>query len=380
LSSKVGISKEQVNQMKSNDSNGVEGILDVLVVGGGQAGLVMGYHLAQRGLRFRILDASAEIGEAWRRRWDSLRLFTPAQYDNLPGMPFPASKDSYPGKDDVADFLNTYAERFALPVHMNSAVRWLTKVGDTYVAKTDDETFEAQQVVVATGPFQVPFTPSLAEKFHPDVVQLHSVDYRNPESVPEGRVLIVGGANTGCQIALELSETHEVEISVGQRLPTIPQRPLGRDVWWWGTKVGLTRVGVASRLGKRLSQRDVVIGGGMKELRRLGVKVQARLVDASGRIATFEGDDTTEVDAVLWATGYRTDHSWIDLPDLKDERGVVKHERGVTASPGLYLLGLSWQHTRTSALLGWVSEDAEILAEHVEALAQTTRTSPQPVG
>jgi putative flavoprotein involved in K+ transport len=366
--------------MKSNDNNGVAGILDVLVIGGGQAGLVMGYHLAQRGLRFRILDASAEIGEAWRRRWDSLKLFTPAQYDNLPGMPFPASKDTYPDKDDVADFLKTYVERFALPVQLNSAVRWLTKVGDTYVAKTDEETFEAQQVVVATGPFQIPFTPSLAEKFHPDVVQLHSVDYRNLESVPEGRVLVVGGANTGCQIALELSETHEVEISVGQRLPTIPQRPLGRDVWWWGTKVGLTRLAVASRLGKRLSQRDVVIGGGLKELRRLGVKVQPRLVDASGRIATFEGGETTEVDAVLWATGYRTDHSWIDLPDLKDERGLVKHERGVTAFSGLYLLGLSWQHTRTSALLGWVSEDAECLTEHIESLARTTRTSPQPVG
>src|SRR5918996_628551 len=358
-------------KMRSIDGNGHDGIHDVLVIGGGQAGLVMGYHLAQRGFRFKILDANAELGDTWRWRWDSLKLFTPAQYDSLPGMPFPAPKDTYPGKDEVADFLKTYAEAFGLPVQLNAAVRSLALEGGIYVARTDQDEFAAKQVVVATGPFQVPFVPELAKDFDAGVFQLHSVDYRNPGSVPEGRILIVGGANTGCQIALELSETHDVEISVGQRLPTVPQRPLGRDVWWWGTKIGLSRVPVTSRLGKRLSQRDVVIGGGLRELRKLGVNVQPRLVKVSGRSATFEGGDSTIVDAVLWATGYRTDHSWIELPDLKDERGLVKHERGVTDSPGLYLLGLSWQHTRTSALLGWVAEDAEFLAEHIEALNRT---------
>jgi putative flavoprotein involved in K+ transport len=371
---------QEHNLDEAIDGNGDRGVLDALVIGGGQAGLAMGYHLVQRGLRFIIVDSGAEVGDVWRNRWDSLKLFTPAQYDNLPGMSFPDASDVYPGKDAVADFLKTYADTFSLPVQLNATVSSLALEGDVYMAKTDTEVFKAKQVVVATGPFQVPFVPPQAKDFDPDVVQLHSVDYRNPASVPEGRILVVGGANTGCQIALELSETHDVEISVGQRLPTIPQRPLGRDVWWWGTKIGLTRLAVASRLGKRLSQRDVVIGGGFKELRKLGVKVQPRLVDASGRIATFESGDTTEVDAVLWATGYRTDHSWIDFSDLKDERGLVKHARGVTPSPGLYLLGLSWQNTRTSALLGWVSQDAEFLAQHIERLARTTRTSPQPVG
>ena len=205
--------------------------LDVLVIGGGQAGLVMGYELAQRGLRFAILDAGAEIGDAWHRRWDSLRLFTPAQYDNLPGMSFPASRDVYPGKEDVAAFLKEYARRFELPVHLNAMVRSLTLEGNIYTARTDAETFTARQVVVATGPFQTPFIPPIASDFDVGVVQLHSVDYRNPGSVPNGKVLVVGGANTGCQIALELSASREVEISVGQRLPTIPQRPLSRDVW-----------------------------------------------------------------------------------------------------------------------------------------------------
>ena len=345
--------------------------LDVLVIGGGQAGLAMGYELAQRGLRFAILDAGAETGEAWHRRWDSLRLFTPAQYDNLPGMPFPASLDVYPGKEDVASFLKEYARRFQLPVHLNATVRSLTLEGETYCARTDAEIFTARQVVVATGPFQIPFVPSIASDFDADVVQLHSVDYRNPDSLPDGKILVVGGANTGCQIALELSATREVEISVGQRLPTIPQRPLSRDVWWWGTKLGVTRVTLASRVGRRLSRRDVVIGGGLRELRKRGVTIRSRLEAARGHQAIFQGGDASEVDAVLWATGYLLDHSWVEISGLKDERGIVVHERGVTSSAGLYMLGLSWQHRRTSALLGWVAQDAEFLADRIESLDRT---------
>ena len=371
---------QERNLDEAFDGDGDRGVLDVLVIGGGQAGLVMGYYLIQRGLRFIIVDAGADVGDVWRHRWDSLRLFTPAQYNNLPGMSFPDASDTYPGKDAVADFLKTYVNSFSLPVQLNTRIRSLALEGDIYMAKSDSEVFKAKQVVVATGPFQVPFVPLQAKDFHPDVVQLHSVDYRNPDSVPPGRVLIVGGANTGCQIALELSETRDVDISVGQRLPTIPQRPLGRDVWWWGARFGFTRVTASSRLGKRLSGRDVVIGGGLRELRKLGVKVQPRMIGGAGCTATFEGGGTTDVDSIIWATGYRTDHSWVDLPDLKDERGLLRHERGVTEAPGLYMLGLSWQHTRTSALLGWVANDAEFLAGRIESVNQTKQVSSMSVG
>jgi putative flavoprotein involved in K+ transport len=353
--------------------------LDVLTIGGGQAGLVMGYHLMQRGLRFEILDAAAEVGDVWRRRWDSLKLFTPAQYDNLPGMTFPASKDTYPGKDEVADFLQAYVDRFELPVRLNAAVRSLTYDGDTYLARTDEEEFAAKQVVIATGPFQVPFVPPITKDFDAGLRQLHSADYRDPSSVPDGRILVVGGANTGCQIALELSQSRDVVISVGQRLPTIPQRPLNRDVWWWGTKIGFTRVTVASRLGKRLSERDVVIGGGLKELRKVGVEVRTRLTGAEGRTATFEGGATAEVEGVLWATGYRTDHSWIDVPGVRDDSGRVIHERGITPAAGLYMLGLSWQHSRTSALLGWVTRDAQYIADAIESSDRKKSASPDQV-
>jgi putative flavoprotein involved in K+ transport len=215
--------------------------LDVLVIGGGQAGLVMGYHLSQRGLRFQIVDAGEEIGQAWRRRWDSMKLFTAAQYNDLPGMQFPAARDTYPGKDDVADFLQAYAARFELPVTLNTKVISVSR-NELYEIETNSGRLRAHNVVVATGPFQSPLIPSTARELDGDVFQIHSIDYRRPDDIPSGKVLVVGAANTGCQIALELAATHEVEISVGRRLPTIPQRPLGRDIWWWATRVGLTRI------------------------------------------------------------------------------------------------------------------------------------------
>lgn len=339
-------------------------LLDVLVVGAGQAGLVMGWHLARRGLRFRIVDAGAEVGHTWRRRWDSLRLFTAAQYDGLPGMPFPAPHDTYPGKDDVAAFLQAYAAKFDLPVALNTKVTRLQRT-TLFEIDTEQGPMRAHNVVVATGPFQNPFVPKLANGLDAAVRQLHSSEYRRPADVPRGRVLVVGAANTGCQIALELAATHAVEISVGQQLPTIRQRPLGRDVWWWATLLGVHRIPRTSWLGRRMARRDVIIGGGLPELRRRGVVVRPRACTANGRAVAFADGTSGEYDAILWATGFRTDHSWIQVPGVADAEGNLEHHRGVTRAPGLYVLGLSWQHTRTSALLGWVTRDAEYLADHI---------------
>jgi putative flavoprotein involved in K+ transport len=347
---------------------------DVLVIGGGQAGLAMGYHLSRLGKRFEIVDAGTGIGEAWRSRWDSLILFTPSQYDSLPGMAFPAPHDTYPGKDDVADYLATYVAKLELPVRLNTRISSLTSVAGGYVATAGNEKFEAKQVVVATGPFQVPFVPPISSSFDRDVFQVHSVDYRNPVTVPSGKVLVVGGANSGCQIARELSASHTVELSVGEKLPTVPQRPLGRDVWWWASGLGLaTRVTVDSRLGKRLAHRDQVIGEGPKQLaRKYGVGIRPRGVSASGRTMTFADGTSSDFDAVVWTTGFRLDHSWIDVPEVKDEKGNVRHERGVTAAAGLYMLGLPWQHTRASALLGWVAADAAFVAERIGRIDPST--------
>ena len=345
--------------------------LDVLVIGGGQAGLAMGYHLAQRGLRFQIVDAGPEIGHAWRSRWDSLRLFTSGRYDNLPGRPFPAAADAYPGKDDVADYLAAYAAEFELPVRLDTTVTSLVRAADgSYLVKAGADAVEATQVVVATGAFQQPFTPPVAAALPPDVHQLHSADYLRPEQLPPGRVLVVGAANSGCQIALELSATRTVHLSVGARIPTVPQRPLGRDIWWWASGLRLDRVTADSRLGRRLSGRDQNVGVGPKQLaRRHGVTVRPRVDAVAGRSIGFADATRAEYDAVVWATGFSTDDSWVDVPDTTDERGRLRQSRGLTPAPGLYTLGRTWQHTRGSALLGWVGADAGFLAEQIAARA-----------
>jgi putative flavoprotein involved in K+ transport len=341
-------------------------LLDVLVIGGGQAGLAMGYHLTQRGLSFQIADAGAQIGETWRSRWDSLQLFTSGQYDNLPGLPFPAAPGTYPGKDDVASYLQAYAAKFTLPVRLSTNVTSLARSGGGYVAKADGEALEARQVVVATGPFQIPFIPPIADALDPGVHQIHSAHYRHPHSVPTGKVLVVGAANSGCQIARELSATHHVELAAGQRIPAIPQQPLGRDIWAWATALRLDKVTADSRLGIRLAGRDQVIGPGPRQLaRRHGIRLRPRAASAAGRTVTFSDSTAGEYDAVVWATGFAADHSWIDIPEVKDGQGHILHQRGVTPSPGLFMLGLTWQHTRGSALLGWVGDDAAFLAGQI---------------
>jgi putative flavoprotein involved in K+ transport len=347
-------------------SNNATTSLDVVVIGGSQAGLAIGYHLAKRGLRFAILDAGPETGHVWRSRWDSLTLFTPAQYSGLPGMAFPLPKDAYPSKDDVVTYLQSYASAFDLPVRLGSKVTSLTQREGGYVVATEDEAFTARQVVVATGPFQVPFVPPIADEVDDAVFQIHSAEYRNPAQLPEGgRVLVVGGGNSGFQIAEELAATRKVDLSVATRMPSLPQRLLGKDLFWWLRGIGFMRVNTDSRLGRKLAKRDVLIGSSARRLRRAGVILRKRLVKAAGRRAVFDDGSEHEIGAIVWSTGYRPDFSWIDVPGVKDETGRVVHRRGVTGAPGLFFVGLTWQYTRGSALIGFVGDDAAFIARRV---------------
>jgi putative flavoprotein involved in K+ transport len=342
-------------------------LVDVVVVGGSQSGLAMAWHLQRQGLNFVVLEGGPEVGHVWRSRWDSLKLFTPAQYDALPGMAFPAPADTYPTKDPVADYLQAYAAAFDLPVRVNARATSLTRTDEGFEVQAGDQTYRARQVVVATGPFQVPFVPPQARGLDPSVSQLHSADYRNPQALPEEPVLVVGGGNSGFQIAEELAAGRQVDLSIATTYPMLPQRLGGRDLFWWLTRLGLLKVTVTSRPGRRMSRRDFVIGTNRRRLERAGVRFRPRLVDAEGRRVRFADHRLLEdVGVVVWATGYRPDYAWIHIPGVVRE-GHVVHRRGVAEVPGLYFLGLSWQHTRGSALLGFVNDDATFLADRIQA-------------
>lgn len=343
--------------------------LDVLVIGAGQTGLAMAWHLSRQHLRYLVVDAAPEIGHTWRTRWDSLTLFSPARYDGLPGTPFPAPADTYPGKDQVADFLGSYAEQHSLPVLTGTRVVRLAPHEDGFAAHTTQGVLHARQVVVATGPFQVPHVPAVSGGFV-CTPQLHSADYRRPSDLPRGRVLVVGGGNCGLQIAQELAATHDVILSAGTNPPSVPQRLAGRDLFWWLTRLGLMDKSPDSRLARRVRAKgDLVIGTSRRALRRAGVDFRPRLVGAAGATAHFADGSTADVDAVVWATGFRPDYSWIDAP-ATDRDGIPLHDGGRSRTvPGLWFLGLPWQRSRGSALLGFVQRDAEHLAARLSSRA-----------
>ncbi len=346
---------------------------DVVVVGGGQAGMATGYELARRRLRFVLLDAAPAIGQVWRDRYDSLTLFTPAQYTNLPGMPFPAPADSYPTKDAVAAYLAHYVATFKLPVQLNTRVVAVRQAGAGFVVETNVETYQARAVVVATGPFQRPFVPAFASDLVPNVVQLHSSAYHNSGQLPPGPVLVVGAGNSGAQIAEELAHVRDVTLAVGKRPPTLPQRVLGHDIFWWLHRLGLMQVPVTSLLGQRMRRFDPLIGTDLGRLaRERGVRLVGRALGAASKTVRFSNATAASFSSIIWATGFRPNYDWLDVPVL-DQQGRPVHQRGVTAVPGFYFVGLSWLHRRGSALLGGVGSDAAFLSAHIAARLATSR-------
>src|SRR4051794_9537136 len=350
---------------------------DVVVVGGGQAGLAIGHYLAQEGCDFLILEREQDVAAAWRDRWESLTLFTPRAYDSLPGLEFPGDPDGYPTREEVLAYLQGYAAHFDLPVRLGTPATGISRDGARFAIELEDERITANQVVIATGPFQEPRIPAFADGLAPDVVQMHSTGYRRPADLPAGRTLVVGGGNTGYQIAHDLAATRETHIAIGTRQAALPQRLFGRDLFWFLTKTGLVYKSVDTRLGRRMSQKETLVGPLPKVARRLGVISHARASDAAGRTVTFADGSEIEVDGVVWATGFHYDHSWIDLP-ITGADGRVKHRRGVTEIPGLYTLGLQWQYTRGSALLGFVKDDAAYIADKIAVRAGPAHEAASP--
>lgn len=340
---------------------------DTIVIGAGQAGLSAGYHLQQRDVDFVIVDAAQRVGDTWRNRWDSLRLFTPAKFSGLPGMPFPAEPLHLPDKDEVADYFERYAERFDLPIRSGTRVDSLVRDGERWVLRTSTGTLEAENVVVATGPFQRPRVPNVAALLSPDIQQLHSSAYRSPFDLPEGPVLVVGAGNSGAQIALELARHRTVWLA-GRDTGHMPRRVLGRDLFEWLWPI-MHRFSLDTRLGRRMRRRagsggDALIGIPEREITAGGVVRVGRVESERDGWPVADGT-VLRPSAIVWCTGFVADYSWIDAP-VFDERGVPRHERGVVAAaPGLYFLGLRFQHRMTSSLVGGAKHDAEFVASEI---------------
>jgi putative flavoprotein involved in K+ transport len=359
------------------------GHLETVIIGGGQAGLSTGYHLASRGLPFVILDANGRIGDSWRKRWDSLRLFTPARFSGLSGMPFPAPAQAFPTKDEVADYLESYASRFKLPVRTGVRVDGLWRNGNRFVVTSGDRRFEAENVVVAMASYQVPRVPSFASELNPRLVQLHAGEYRNPSRLQDGGVLVVGAGNTGAEIALNVVGGHATWLSgrdtghVPGRIDTVVARRVFLPLVY--RVIGHHVLTVKTPIGRRMRRKVLSWGAPLvrvkpQDIAAAGIERVPRVVGVHEGLPVLEDHRVLEVANVIWCTGFRPDFSWVHLPVFSDEEKEPTHYRGIVASePGLYFVGLLFLYAMSSAFLPGVGRDAKHVAKHIASSRRNVR-------
>ena len=352
-----------------------------VVIGGGQAGLSVGYYLARAGRPFVILDASHRVGDAWRGRWDSLRLFTPAMFDGLVGMKFPAPSFSFPTKDDMADYLAAYARTFQLPVRSGVRVNRLSRIGNRYVVDAGAQRFEADHVVVAMSSYQIPRVPAFAKELHADIRQLHSSEYRNPQQLKAGGVLLVGAGNSGSEIAMELAHTHPIWMSgrdtghVPFQIDGLPSRLfLMRFIFRFVFHRLLT---VHTPIGRRVRRRMFTQGGPLirvkpKDLAGAGVQRVPKVGGVVNGAPLLEDGRALDVTNVIWCTGFGNGLSWIDLPIFESD-GEPRHRSGIaTGEPGLYFVGLHFLHSFSSTMIHGVARDAKRITDAIAARSQVS--------
>jgi putative flavoprotein involved in K+ transport len=344
---------------------------DTVVIGAGQAGLSAGYHLWQAERSFAILDGGARVGDVWRQRYDSLRLFTPAWAIRLPGWSYPTK--ATPTKDEMADYLEAYAARFALPVRTGVRVDGVRRDGDGFVVTAGERTFRAANVIVASGAHRDRRTPAIAAELDPAIVQLHSTAYRNPSQLQEGGVLVVGAGNSGADIALELAATHPTWLSGPIRgdIPFDIDTGFARQVGFRVVRfIGLHVLTIRTPIGRKVMKKSATQGDPLvrvkpKWLEKAGVRRVGKTVEVRDGLPVVEDGTVLDVANVIWCTGYRHDLSWIDLP-IFGEDGKPMHERGVvTAEPGLYFVGLPFQYSFASDVLPGVGRDAEYVVRQL---------------
>jgi putative flavoprotein involved in K+ transport len=352
---------------------------DVIVIGGGQAGLSVGYHLKQRGVRFVIIDASERIGDAWRKRWDSLSLFSPAWASELDGLRFPGPRHALPTKDQMADYLEGYAAHFQLPVRSSTRVESLTRNASGFVVQTSAGTLEADQVIIAMASYQQPRTPEFARELRSDIVQLHSTAYKNPGQLRPGSVAIVGAGNSGAEIARELCATHRVVLAA----PNVGEVPFRMNTWF-GTHVFarfLLRfmfhyvLSIRTPMGRKarpkmMHRATPLIRVMRRHLVNAGAKLAERVSGVRDGLPVTQDGQRLDVQNVIWCTGFDASRSFIKLP-IFDDSGEPMHEAGVvTKEPGMYFVGLPFMYSASSAMIHGVGRDAKRIAGVVKARAQ----------
>jgi putative flavoprotein involved in K+ transport len=336
---------------------------EAVIIGGGQAGLTMGYFLKKEKVSFVIIEKNGNAGDSWRQRYNSLVLFTPRRYSSLPGLQMRGPSEDFPTKDDMADYLIDYVKHFDLPVVLNTNVIQLNKLPDgSFIIKTNSGIIKAQHVIIAAGAFHKPYIPPLI-KDGTDAFQLHSSEYRSPEEVPGGEVLIVGGGNSGAQLAVELAKGRKVTIAVGHRMKFLPLTILGKSIFYWLEKLGLLFAGKDTIKGSWFQkQNDPIFGKELKTLiQNKKVDVKPKAIQVSETEVLFEDGTQRDFKSIIWSTGFVPSYDWIHIEGVISDEGKPIHKRGITEIRGLYFIGLPWQYQRGSALICGVGRDAEHL-------------------
>lgn len=342
-------------------------IYHTLIIGAGQAGLAMGFYLQQKHVPFLILDGASEIGASWRNRYDSLQLFTPARFSQLPGLTFPLPADHLPTKDDMADYLVKYAQHHQLPVSLNQKVKMLTREDGQFIIHCQSgKTFKTRHIVIATGPHQIPFIP-VVNLEDIQLKMIHSRDYKNPDQVPAGNTLVVGGGNSAADIASELADKHKVTISTRHKLHFTSLYFLHQNLVWWSHQFKIMYLPADSLPGKLLKKwGEPIFGKKLQQKIRQGKVNEVQEIEkVNKKKVYFKNGERQEFTSIIWATGYNLDFSWISIPALFDGKGAPIHHKGVSSIPGLYFMGLEWQRSRSSALITGVGRDAAYISQRI---------------
>jgi len=347
-------------------------VFETIVIGAGQAGLSVGYYLKQLNQNFLILDKGREVGESWNNRYDSLVLFTPRMYDSLPGLLLEGDPQGFPTKTEIVSYLKQYADKFNLPIKLQTEVVSVQHRENVFHIETNQGSFQSKNLVIATGAFHTPRIPSFSNKLSKDINQLHSTQYQNPSQLIEGNVLIVGGGNSGAQIAVEVSKEKETYLAVSNKLSFLPIVINKKSIFWWFDKLGLLKASTNSLVGKAIQKKgDPIFGYELKDaIEKKEVFLKQRVTDGVNKQITFKDLTRLKVDNIIWATGFDSIYPWLNVKEVFNEGGKIIHHRGITNVNGLYFIGLPWQYRRGSAILQGVGFDAKYIVEHLKKFSK----------